>query len=54
MKNFKSHTSLPNKIIATKFIFIKNLKSVGRENKNNNARISGLSKRFQSVDGEQK
>lgn len=35
MENFESHTSLPNKAIATKFIFIKNLKSVGRESKSN-------------------
>ena len=33
MENFKSHTSLPNKAVATKFIFIKNLKSIGRESK---------------------
>ena len=35
VEDFKNHTRLANKTVTTKFIFIKNLKSVGKESISN-------------------
>ena len=42
MENFKSHTSFPYEAVGTKFIFIKNLKSVGRESKSRKSDLGEL------------